>query len=124
MFENVFDFRLQQKRYEGAIAAKNGDYSKYKFKFDAGELKAQDTEIILVLLTVVQTIPWDVVQNQIRGAIQHHQLQEMLIQDVLMEANEVFFDKYTIAKTMKNIYRIDEAELVKSFTQIANEISY
>jgi len=36
----------------------------------------------------------------------------------------VFFDKYTIAKTMKNIYRIDEAELVKSFTQIANEISY
>ncbi|KUO75732.1 MAG: hypothetical protein APF81_17805 [Desulfosporosinus sp. BRH_c37] len=124
MMNNVYDFRLQQKRYEGAIAAKDKDYSRYKFRFDAGALQKDDTEIILVLLSTVQTIPWIVVQSQIESAIEHNQLKEWIIQDVLMEANEVFFDNYEIVKTMKNIYSIDENLLVDSFDEILRKVNY
>jgi len=124
MFENVYDFRLQQKRHEGAIAAQYKDYSRYGFRFDAGALQEDDTEIILVLLSTCQTIPWIVVQSQIEAAIQHNQLKEWIIEDVLMEANELFFDNHSIVKTMKNIYRIDESLLVDSFEEILSKVNY
>lgn len=124
MFENVYDFRIQEKRYEGVIAAQDKDYSRYGFRFNAGALQEDDTEIILVLLSVCQTIPWMVVQSQIEAAIEHNQLKEWIIEDVLMEANELFFDNRSILRTMKNIYSIDEKLLVDAFNEILSKVNY
>jgi len=120
----VLNLPKYHRQRVAAIASQKKDYSRYKFRFDAGALKAEHTEVVLVLLSVAEIIECSVVKQQIIEAIENAELKEWIIQDVLMEADETFFDKFTIAKTMKNIYSLDEPELVKSFAEIANTINY
>jgi len=58
-----------EKQKTAAIASQEQDYSRYGFKRDFGKLQAEDTEVILILLTVVQIISCEVVKGQIKDAI-------------------------------------------------------
>jgi len=124
MLGTKFDLREFDLQKTVSKAIKNNDYSGYGFGVKVGALEADDAEVLMILLTVAKFINCKIVKKQITESIRHNQLKEMLIQDVLMEADETFFDNRTIAKTLKNIYKIEETELIKSFTEIAETLNY
>lgn len=113
-----------EKQKIAAQSVQNKDYSRYKFKFDVGALKAEDTEVILILLSVAQLIDCDDIKGQIKEAIENDELKDWILLDILIESDFTFFNKATKAKTFKNIVRMDEKDLVDAFTKIADQISY
>lgn len=121
---DVLDMQKFRKMRTAAVAIQEKDCSRYGFYFDSGALKAQDVEVILILLTVAQLIPCEVVKAQIREAVDNDELKDWILLDVLTECDETFFPNDIKAKTFKNVTRMDEKDLVDAFTQIANQISY
>lgn len=123
MFE-MLNMPKHYKQRVAAIASQEKDYSRYGFKKDFGKLQGVDSEVILVLLSVAQIINCEVIKQQITEAIQHRELKDFILMDVLTECDETFFSKEIKSKTYKNIVRMDEKDLINAFTQITNQINY
>ena len=120
----VIDIRIVEKRKAVAESVIEKDYSKYGFHKDFGKLKAEDSEVILILLTVAKLIDCPTVQWQINDAIKGNYLKDWVLSDVLTSCDETFYPKNIRLKTCKNVTRISEKDLVKSFTKIYNTINY
>ena len=120
----VLNMPKYNRQRVAAIASQEKDYSRYGFRKDFGDLKAEDAEVILVLLSVAQIIEAKVIRQQILDAIEHNELKDFILMDVLTECDETFFSKEIKSKTYKNIVRMDEKDLIIAFTKIANEINY
>jgi len=123
MFEVLNLPKINRQRV-AAIASQEKDYSRYGFRKDFGKLKAEDAEVILILLTVAQIIDCQTVKGQIRDAIEHNELKDWVLLDILVECDETFFSKEIKSKTFKNVTRMDEKDLIIAFTQIMNQINY
>ena len=121
---DVLDMQKYRKKRIAAEAIYQQDYSRYGFKFDCGALEAEDTEVILILLTVAQLIPCDVVRGQIKEAIDNDELKDWVLLDILTECDETFFDRGTKSKTFKNVVRMEDEVLEDAFTQMLDKISY
>ena len=113
-----------EKQKTAAIASQEQDYSRYGFKRDFGKLQAEDTEVILILLTVAQIISCEVVKGQIKDAIENDELKDWILLDVLTECDETFFTKEIKSQTYNNIVRTNEKDLIDAFTEILSKINY
>jgi len=120
----VLNMPKYNRQRAAAEASATQDYSKYGFRKDFGKLQGADSEIILVLLSVAHLIDVQTVKGQIKEAIEHNDLKDFILMDILTECNETFFSKEIKNKTYKNIVRMDEKDLVDAFTQIMNNINY
>jgi len=120
----VLNMPKYNRQRVAAIASQEKDYSRYGFKKDFGKLQGVDSEVILVLLSVAQIIEARVIKQQILEAIEHQELRDFILMDILTECDETFFSKEIKLKTYKNIVRMDEKDLEEAFTQISNQINY
>lgn len=120
----VLNMPKYNRQRVAAIASQEQDYSRYGFKKDFGKLQAEDAEVILILLSVAQIIDCQTVKVQIKDAIEHNELKDFVLMDILTECDETFFSKEIKSKTYKNIVRMDEKDLVIAFTQIRDQINY
>lgn len=120
----VLNLPKYNRQRVAAIASQEKDYSRYEFKKDFGKLQGVDSEVILVLLSVAQIIEARVIKQQISEAIEHNELKDFVLMDILTECDETFFSKEIKTKTFKNIVRMDEKDLVIAFTLISDQINY
>ena len=120
----VLDMKQHEKRKAVAESVKENDYSKYGFHNDYGKLKAEDSQVIQILLTVAKLIECDVVKFQINHAIEGHYLKDWVLLDILVSCDETFFSKEIKSKTFRNVAMMDEEDLIESFKLIASTINY
>lgn len=121
---DILDIQKNRKQKTAVVAVKEQDYSRYGFRESYGDLKPEDAEVILILLTVAHLINCQIVKDQIKEAIENQELKDFILLDILTECDETFFDKDTKAKTIKNITQMDDEALVDAFKQIADQINY
>jgi len=123
MFDK-FDMRKYEQRKAVAESVVKKDYSKYGFYNDYGMLKAEDSEVILILLTVAKLIECDTVKKQIKDAIIGDYLKDWVMLDILVECDETFFSKEMKSKTFRNIAMMPELDVEDAFIKIMQTINY
>ena len=121
---NVIDMELIKKRKAVAETVKNNDYSVYGFYNDYGKLKAEDSQVVLILLTVAKLIPCDTIKKQIKDAISGNYLKDWVLLDILVQCDETFFSKDIKSKTFRNIAIMEEQDLEDAFIEILHTINY
>ena len=123
MFDK-FDMRKYEQRKAVAESVVKKDYSKYGFRNDYGMLKAEDSEVILILLTIAKLIECDVVKKQIKDAIVGDYLKDLVLLDLLVDSDETFYTKEIKSKTFRNIAMMPELDVEDAFIKIMQTINY